>query len=319
VDEQSHTQSVRQSYSRRHSGDTAVPRNTRRDISDDDEEYDDVWPSRMPTSARRYQGDVRTETGRVQADVQPSSQGGYRTSSDPGRSGGNTIPPRRTATQGMPAIQQPVRRTVTQNVPAVQSARRTATQGVPAVQLARRRPIEDFDDDISQHTSGLLRQQMGSRKTPRGSSGGLHFHWLVYAGLAIIGMVICWVLLTSFLSWWQLTQDDLHYGRPRTAQYDVVVGHNDSNANKSHFIAINLRRHVEVIECPAGDCAKARVLVGPVLIGANEDLAPVTLTFKDVNSDGKIDIIVNVQDNHFVFINDNGTFRPTHAGDNIHL
>jgi len=348
VDEQSHTQSVRQSYSRRRSEDAAIPRNTRRDISDDDEEYDDVWPSRMPTSARRYQGDVRTEVGRVQADVQPASQGDYRTSSNPERTGGTTIPPRRTATQSMPAIQQPTRRTVTQNVPAAQSARRTATQsmpaiqqptrrtvtqnvpaaqsarrtatqGVPVVQPVRRRPIEDFDDDIPQRTSGLLRQPTGPRKAPRGSSGGLRFHWLVYVGLAIIGMVICWVLLTSFLSWWQLTQDDLHYGRPRTAQYDVVVGHNDSNANKSHFIAINLRRHVEVIECPAGDCSKARVMVGPVLIGPNEDLAPVTLTFKDVNSDGKIDIIVNVQDNHFVFINDNGTFRPTRSGDNIHL
>ncbi len=319
VDEQSHTQSVRQSYSRRRSEDAAIPRNTRRDISDDDEEYDDVWPSRMSTSARRYQGDVRTEAGRVQADVQPASQGGYRTSSNPGRTGGTTIPPRRTATQSMPAIQQPTRRTVTQNVPAAQSARRTATQGVPVVQPARRRPIEDFDDDIPQRTSGLLRQPTGPRKASRGSSGGLRFHWLVYVGLAIIGMVICWVLLTSFLSWWQLTQDDLHYGRPRTAQYDVVVGHNDSNTNKSHFIAINLRRHVEVIECPAGDCSKARVMVGPVLIGPDEDLAPVTLTFKDVNSDGKIDIIVNVQDNHFVFINDNGTFRPTRSGDNIHL
>lgn len=319
MDEQSHTQSVRQSYSRRRSEDAAIPRNTRRDISDDDEEYDDVWPSRMPTSARRYQGDVRTEVGRVQADVQPASQGDYRTSSNPERTGGTTIPPRRTATQSMPAIQQPTRRTVTQNVPAAQSARRTATQGVPVVQPVRRRPIEDFDDDIPQRTSGLLRQPTGPRKAPRGSSGGLRFHWLVYVGLAIIGMVICWVLLTSFLSWWQLTQDDLHYGRPRTAQYDVVVGHNDSNANKSHFIAINLRRHVEVIECPAGDCSKARVMVGPVLIGPNEDLAPVTLTFKDVNSDGKIDIIVNVQDNHFVFINDNGTFRPTRSGDNIHL
>lgn len=321
MDEQSHTQSVRQSYSQRHSGDAITPRNTRRDSYDDDEEYDDVWPSRMPTSARRYQGDVKIETGRSSADVQPSSQGGYRrTSSNPGRTGGNTIPPRRTATQSMPIVQQPPRRTVTQNVPAVQPARRMATQNTPAVQPARRRPIEDFDDeDIPTRTSGLLRQPTGPRKAARSHSSGLHFHWLVYVGLAMIGMLICWFLLTSFLSWWQLTQDDLHYGRPRTAQYDVVVGHGDSAVNKSHFIAINLRRHIEVIECPAGDCSKARVLIGPVLIGQNQDLAPVTLTFKDVNNDGKTDIIVNVQDNHFVFINDSGTFRPTRSGDNIHL
>ena len=320
MDEQSHTQSVRQSYSQRRSGDTAIPRNTRRDAYDDDEEYDDVWPSRMPTSARRYSGDVRTETGRSSADVRTSSQGGYRTTSNPGRTtGGNTIPPRRTAS--MPIVQQSARRTVTQNVPAVQPARRTATQNTPAVQLPRRRPVEDFDDeDIPQRTSGLLRQPAASIKGARSHSGnGLRFHWLVYVGLAMIGMVVCWFLLTSFLSWWQVTQDDWHYGRPRTAQYDVVVGHGDSLANKSHFIAINLRKHIEVIECPAGDCSKARVLIGPVLIGPNQDLAPVTLTFKDVNNDGKTDIIVNVQDNHFVFINDSGTFRPTRSGDNIHF
>ncbi|GAC1430747.1 MAG: hypothetical protein NVSMB54_24620 [Ktedonobacteraceae bacterium] len=305
MDQQSHTQGVRQNSSQRRSGDVANTRNPRRD---EDEEYDDVWPSRMPTSARRYQSDVKTEIGR--ADVQMSSQREYRTSSNPGRTGGNMIPPRRTATQNMAALQIP-RRTVTQNVPVVQPPRRMVTQNMPVVQPTRRRPLEDFEDDVSSRTSGLL-------KEPKRTSGR-RFHWLVYVGLAMIGMLICWMLLTAFLSWWQVTQDDLHYGRPRTSQYDYVVGHGDSTINKSHFIGLNLRRHVEVIECPAGDCAKARILIGPVLIGPNQDLAPVTLTFKDVNGDGKPDVIVNVQDSHFVFINDNGTFRSAHPGDNIHL
>ncbi len=309
MDQQSHTQGVRQSYGQRRSGDIANTRKPRPDISED-EEYDDVWPSRMPTSARRYQSDVRTETGHATADVQLSTQREYRTSSNPGRTGGNTIPPRRTATQSMPAVQTP-RRAVTQSVPVAQPPRRMVTQNIPAAQPARRRPLEDFEDDAPQHTSGLLKPSKVSRR-PR-------FHWLVYVGLAMIGMLVCWMLLMTFLSWWQVTQDDLHYGRPRTSQYDYVVGHSDSNANKSHFIAMNLRRHVEVIECPAGDCTKARVLIGPVLIGPNQDLAPVTLTFKDVNGDGKPDIIVNVQDSHFVFINDSGTFRSTRPGDNIHL
>ncbi len=308
MDQQSHTQGVRQNYSQRRSGDVANTRNPR---ADEDEEYDDVWPSRMPTSARRYQSDVKTETGRT-ADVQMSSQREHRTSSNPGRTGGNTVPPRRTATQSMPAMQTP-RRAVTQSVPVVQAqpSRRMVTQNIPAVQPTRRRPLEDFEDDVPSRTSGLLKQ-------PK-PSGGRRFHWLVYVGLAMIGMLLCWMLLTTFLGWWQVEQDDLHYGRPRTSQYDYVVGHGDSTTNKSHFIAINLRRHVQVIECPAGDCAKARILIGPVLIGPNQDLAPVTLTFKDVNGDGKPDVIVNVQDSHFVFINDNGTFRPTRPGDSIHL
>ncbi|GAC1397627.1 MAG: hypothetical protein NVS4B12_16810 [Ktedonobacteraceae bacterium] len=310
MDQQSHTQGVKQNYSQRRLGDIANTRNPRRDISED-EEYDDVWPSRMPTSARRYQSDVRAETGRTLADVQLSSQREHRTGSNPAeRTGGNTIPPRRTATQSMPVVQTP-RRAVQQNVPVVQSPRRLVTQNMSAVPATRRRPIEDFEDDVPVRTSGLLREPQVRR--------GRRFHWLVYVGLAMIGMLVCWIVLTTFLGWWQVTKDDLQYGRPRTSQYDYVVGHGDSNANKSHFIALNLRRHVEVIECPAGDCTKAKVLIGPMLIGPNQDLAPVTLTFKDVNGDGKPDIIVNVQDSHYVFINDNGTFRPTRQSDNIHL
>ena len=113
--------------------------------------------------------------------------------------------------------------------------------------------------------------------------------------------------------------DDLHYGRPRTAQYDVVISPGDTVANRSHFIVMNLKRHIEIIDCPASDCSKAKVLIGPVLIGQNQDLAPVTLTFKDVNGDGKLDIVVNVQDSHFIFINDNGSFRQARQSDNVHL
>src|SRR5437773_8056784 len=38
----------------------------------EEEEYEDVWPPRLPNSARRYQGlaDVRAEVGRAPADVQ---------------------------------------------------------------------------------------------------------------------------------------------------------------------------------------------------------------------------------------------------------
>jgi len=39
----------------------------------------------------------------------------------------------------------------------------------------------------------------------------------------------------------------------------MVVGHNDSEAHPSHFIAINVDRHVDVIEFPGGDASKARI------------------------------------------------------------
>ncbi|HLX57478.1 MAG TPA: hypothetical protein VKR83_10660 [Ktedonobacteraceae bacterium] len=175
--------------------------------------------------------------------------------------------------------------------------RRTATQSsIPGVQGNRLRP-PDRDDERTRRTSGLL---IGVRR--------LRLHWLVFVGVAMFIMIIGWVAFNAFSNWWQVTQDDWHYGRPRTYQVNAVVGHNDSAANPSHFIAENLARHILIIEIPGGDPAKAKIYSGPILIGAGQDLTPVTLTFKDVNGDGKLDMIVNVQDSHFVFLNQNGEF-----------
>jgi len=99
----------------------------------------------------------------------------------------------------------------------------------------------------------------------------------------------------------------------------MVVGHADSASHPSHFIAINVNRHIEVIEFPGGDAAKAKIYLVSTLIGDGQDLAVVTLSFKDVNGDGKLEMIVNVEDSHFVFINDQGQFRPARPGEPISL
>ena len=145
------------------------------------------------------------------------------------------------------------------------------------------------------------------------------FHWMLFMGLAMFIMVLGWIAFSALANWWQVTQDDWHYGRPRTFQVNAVVGHNDSPDNPSHFIAVNLNRHIMIFEVPGGDESKTKIYYGPTLLGDGQDLTPVTLTFKDVNGDGKLDMIVNVQDTHFVFINENGSFRPARSGENIHL
>jgi hypothetical protein len=144
-------------------------------------------------------------------------------------------------------------------------------------------------------------------------------HWLVYLGLSLLIMLIGWVSLSLFFQWWQVEQDDWHYGRPRTSQVDAVVGHADSPTSPSHFLALNLSRHTEVIEFPGGDATHARVYLGPTLIGEGEDLAVVTLRFKDVNGDGKPDMIVSVQDSTIIFLNENGQFRPARPGEHVNL
>jgi hypothetical protein len=122
--------------------------------------------------------------------------------------------------------------------------------------------------------------------------------------------VLLVMTVSAIGSWWHTYQDDLHYGRPRTAQLDAVVGHGDSPANPTHFIFINLNRHVLVVEIPGGDASRTRIFTGPILFGDGQDLTPVTGEVRDVNGDGKPDLILHIQDQQMVLLNDGTTFHP---------
>jgi len=241
----------------------------------DEEEYDDVWAARTPTSARRYQNvpDVRTEMGHRQVDAQQAAiQRYYATGNSPARRA--PIPPRRTATQ----------------------------TSIPAIQSNRQRHV--YTDEVTPQRS-IVRSRSRSR---------VRFHWLVFVGLAMFIMIIGWVAFNALGNWWQVTQDNWYYGNPRTYQTDAVVGHNDSASNPSHFIAINLNRHILIIELPGGDASQAKIYSGPILVGPGQDLTPVTLSFIDENGDGRPDMIIDVQGSHFVFLNDGSMFRPASTG-----
>ncbi|WP_201382849.1 hypothetical protein [Ktedonobacter sp. SOSP1-85] len=204
------------------------------------------------------------------------------------------------------ASSQSVRLASTGKVPP----RRTAvTQGrTPAVSTGHRHVV-DTEDVLGPGKGPLLRGKHLS---------GHHPHLLVYIGLLLVVMVLGWFALTFLSNWWQVTQDDWHYGRPRTSQIDYVVGHNnDSSAQPSHFMALNINRKIEIIECPAGDCSKAKIYIGPDLIGPNQDLTPATLSFVDENGDGKPDMIVHIQDTQIIFINENDAFRPQRPNENL--
>jgi hypothetical protein len=142
-----------------------------------------------------------------------------------------------------------------------------------------------------------------------------HLHPLLYLGVGMLAMAALFLLLSSAATWIQTTKDDLTYGRPRTFNIDAVVGHNDSAANPSHFIAINLNRHVEVIEQPGGDASKMRVYQITTLFGDNEDLTPVTLSIRDLTGYGKLDMLIHIDNTTIAYINDNGSFRPARPGE----
>ena len=140
----------------------------------------------------------------------------------------------------------------------------------------------------------------------------------------MIILVIVWVLGSAVLAWGTQRYNDLRYGTPRTYQTDAVVGHDDSAKNPSHFIAMNLNRQAVVIEFMGGDPAKAVTYLAPVFIAGNDgELAPITLEFRDVTGDGKLDMLVHIhlsgQDQISVFVNAGNKFRPSSGTDRIRL
>lgn len=144
-------------------------------------------------------------------------------------------------------------------------------------------------------------------------------HWLLYIGVGMIGMLTLLVLSSAALAWGLARYNDLRYGNPRTFQTDAVVGHSDDPAHPSHFIAINLHRHIVVVEFMGGNPAKAISYTGPYLFDPSGELTPVTLEFRDVTGDGKPDMLIHIQDQTIVFVNDGTMFRPQKSGDNIRL
>jgi hypothetical protein len=142
-------------------------------------------------------------------------------------------------------------------------------------------------------------------------------HWLLYLGIGMVVMLALWLLLQMAVSWWQLHNDDVNYGRPRTYQFDAVFGRSDSAVNPTHIIIVNLNRHIIIIELPGGDASHARIYSGPTLFGDGQDLTPVTGWAVDVNGDGKLDLVLYVQDQRIVFINDGTQFRPAKPGEQI--
>ena len=150
-------------------------------------------------------------------------------------------------------------------------------------------------------------------------------HWLLIFGVAFLALVVIWILGSAILTWSIQRYNDIRYGSPRTFQIDAVVGHNnDSPLHPSHFIAMNLQGQAVIMEIMASDPSKSVTYVAPVAIsGVGAELVPVTVEFRDVNGDGKPDMLMHIhltnQDQVIVFINTGTKFRPLTKTDQIQI
>ena len=120
-------------------------------------------------------------------------------------------------------------------------------------------------------------------------------HWLIFLGVGLLLMLAGYFAFSDLGSWWQTHQDDAAFGNPRTFQIDAVVGHGDSNSTPSHFIALNLKGDIVVLEIPGGNVKKAISYPITTLPG-NQGNPPVRLVFQDFDHDGKLDLLVQIGD-----------------------
>lgn len=130
---------------------------------------------------------------------------------------------------------------------------------------------------------------------------------LVSAALAIH------LLVGALIERARIALDDARYGRPRTTHVTGYVGHGaEAPGRPTHLIGVNLSRQVVVLELPGGDANAVRHIPGPYLFGSGEDLTPVVLLLRDVDGDGRDDLIIDVRNEHVVYLNRDGAFRlPT--------
>jgi hypothetical protein len=175
-----------------------------------------------------------------------------------------------------------------------------------ALPTARLRASAIRRDVVPSRTGRYLPEGQRQALPRRGS------HWLLRLGLALSLLFLSWLLLTEAATWTQHALDTLHYGYPRTYQTDAVVGHGDSPAHPSHFIALNLDGHLEVIELAGGNPAHAHIYVGPTLTGTEAAQVPVTIQFQDVNEDGRPDLLLLFNGIQVVYLNTGTSFQPIH-------
>src|SRR5436305_2064670 len=89
-------------------------------------------------------------------------------------------------------------------------------------------------------------------------------HPLFYIGSVCVLFILGWFLIGALISWVSVTIDDVHYGRPRTFQTDIDVGH----GGLSHFTVENVGGRLTAYDLRNHDLPKANIYARPMRVGA---------------------------------------------------
>jgi len=119
-------------------------------------------------------------------------------------------------------------------------------------------------------------------------------HPIFYIGIFLMILVAFLTAYTFIPPAMQKWHDDSVYGYPRTFQTDANVGH----GGVEHFIVLNNHGTIEVLEIPdyPSPTTQTRLYIIVRLSNQGADLVPASVSFPDVNGDGKPDMQVTVYD-----------------------
>src|SRR6266566_2082151 len=137
-------------------------------------------------------------------------------------------------------------------------------------------------------------------------------HPMFYIGICLVIVVVFLTAYTLIPPALQKWHDDSIYGYPRTFQTDANVGHGGTE----HFIALNNRGTIEVLEIPSNPSPtnQPRLYIVTHFADQGADLIPATVSFSDVNQDGKLDMVVTVYNgtnpSEYFLFNNGTTFVP---------
>ncbi len=131
--------------------------------------------------------------------------------------------------------------------------------------------------------------------------------FLVIFGLFLFVLALGILAFNGMSTWWQLHTDDATYGRPRTFQIDQYVGHGDSQAHPNHFVVVNLKGLVEVVEINTQDVKLDHAYY---ITTTSNALSPVTLSFPTVDGKQYMYVSIGDQDTAYtvVLVNDGKEF-----------
>ncbi len=155
--------------------------------------------------------------------------------------------------------------------------------------------------------SPYAREERRTEELPRQGK-----HPLFYIGICLVIVVVFLTAYTLIPPALQKWHDDSMYGYPRTFQTDANVGH----GGEEHFLALNNHSTIEVLEIPSypSPTNQTRLYIIVRLSSQGADLVPATLSFPDVNGDGKPDVQVTVLDGSnpsvWILFNNGTTFVP---------